>query len=256
MREIVVFSVASVPAKKKENCGHLGTPLSRSETKRFTNDCLEVQLEANCRERDVFLIQTLSAPVQEHLMELLLMINAARGASASRITVVMPFYAYARSDKKDAPRISIGGRLVADLLSTAGAGRVLAMTLHSPQVHGFFSVPVDHLHALSELAEHFRPYDLSNTVVVSPDLGNAKEAAAFARLLGTGVAAAAKQRISDDKVVISAVIGDVEGRDIIVLDDEIARGTSIIELLEHLAARGVGRIRVVCTHGLFAAGAL
>jgi ribose-phosphate pyrophosphokinase len=170
--------------------------------------------------------------------------------------VVMPFYAYARSDKKDRPRVSLGGRLVADLLSTAGADRILTMTLHAPQVHGFFSVPVDHLHALTELAEHFRGEDLSNTVVVSPDLGNAKEAAAFARLLGTGVAAAAKQRISDDKVVISAVIGDVEGKDIIVLDDEIAKGSSVIELLDHLARSHVGKVRIACTHGLFAAGAL
>src|SRR6202000_2187814 len=109
-----------------------------SHTDRFTNDCLQVQLEANCRERDVFIVQTLSAPVQDHLVELLLMIDAARGASAARITAVMPFYAYARSDKKDAPRISIGGRLVADLLATAGAGRVLTLALHAPQVHGFF----------------------------------------------------------------------------------------------------------------------
>src|SRR6202789_1500510 len=141
MREIVVFSGSSHPAQAEEICEHLGVPLSPAVTKRFTNDCLEVQLQANCRERDVFLIQTLCAPVQEHLVELLLMINAARGASAARITVVMPFYAYARSDKKDAPRISIGGRLVADLLATAGAGRVLTMALHAPQVHGFFSVP-------------------------------------------------------------------------------------------------------------------
>src|SRR5215468_2641662 len=144
---------------------------------------------ANCRERDVFLIQPLVTPVQENLVELLLMCDAARGASAARITVVIPHYAYARSDKKDAPRISLGGRLVADLLVTAGASRVLTMTLHSPQVHGFFSVPVDHLHALNELARHFRRYDLANAVVVSPDLGNAKSAAAFARTLGLPVAA-------------------------------------------------------------------
>ena len=134
MREIVVFSGSSHPELAAEICGHLGVALSPAITKRFTNDCLEVQLQANCRERDVFLIQTLSKPVQEHLVELLLMIDAARGASAARITVVMPFYAYARSDKKDAPRISIGGRLAADLLATAGAGRVLTMALHAPQV--------------------------------------------------------------------------------------------------------------------------
>ena len=160
------------------------------------------------------------------------MLDAARGASASRITVVMPFYAYARSDKKDAPRISIGARLVADLMVTAGANRVLTMALHSPQVHGFFSIPVDHLHALNEIAGHFRQYDLSNTVAVSPDLGNAKDTAAFARLLGVGVAVAAKQRFADDKVRISSIIGDVAGKDVIVLDDEIANGSTMFELLE------------------------
>ena len=133
-------------------CEHLGVPLLPTRVSRFANDCIEVQLQGNCRERDVFLIQPLVPPVQENLVELLFMLDAARGASAGRITVVMPHYAYARSDKKDAPRISIGGRLVADLLATAGADRILAMTLHSPQVHGFFSIPVDHLHALRELA--------------------------------------------------------------------------------------------------------
>src|SRR5713226_4560589 len=172
MKGIAVFSGTAHPELAAEICCHLGVPLSPSRLTRFANDCLEVQLQANCRERDVYIIQPLVTPVQEHLVELLLMLDAARGASASRITVVMPFYAYARSDKKDAPRISIGGRLVADLLATAGANRVLAMTLHSPQVHGFFSVPVDHLHALGELSQYFRRYDLTNGVVVSPDLGN------------------------------------------------------------------------------------
>ena len=134
-----------------EICTHLAVPLLPSRIERYANDCLGVQLQANCRERDVFIIQPLVPPVQEHLVELLLMLDAARGASASRITVVIPHYAYARSDKKDAPRISIGARLVADLLVTAGANRILTMTLHSPQVHGFFSVPVDHLHGCAGL---------------------------------------------------------------------------------------------------------
>lgn len=256
MRDIVVFSGSSHPELARDLCARLGVALSPSLTERFTNDCLQVQLRANCRERDVYLVQTLSAPVQEHLVELLLMIDAARGASAARITVVMPFYAYARSDKKDAPRISIGGRLVADLLQTAGAGRVLTMALHSPQVHGFFGVPVDHLHALYQLAEHFRPLDLSNTVVVSPDLGYAKSAAAFARRLDLSVAVGAKQRFADDVVKISAIIGEVAGRDIIIVDDEIAGGSTVLELLARLREVGVGQVRVACTHGLFGRHAL
>lgn len=256
MRDIAVFSGSAHPELAAEICAHLETPLHPVRVLRFANDCLEVQLQANCRERDVFLIQPLVRPVQENLVELLLMLDAARGASAARITVVMPHYSYARSDKKDAPRISIGGRLVADIIATAGANRVLAMTLHSPQVHGFFSVPVDHLHALRELAGHFRQYDLTNTTVVSPDLGNAKEAAHFARLLGVRVAAGAKQRFADDRVSISSVIGDVADRDVIVLDDEIAKGSTVIELLGRLRELGVRSIRVACTHGLFSNGAL
>ncbi len=256
MREIAIFGGSAHPQLANEICRHLEVPLEPVRVTRFANDCLEVQLQANCRERDVFLIQPLVVPVQENLVELLLMLDAARGASAARTTVVLPHYAYARSDKKDAPRISIGARLVADLLVAAGANRVLAMTLHSPQVHGFFSVPVDHLHALRELAAYFRRHDLTNTVVVSPDLGNAKEASHFARLLGVPVAAGAKQRFADDKVTISSVIGEVGDRDVIVLDDEIAKGSTVLELLDRLRERGARSIRVACTHGLFAAGAL
>jgi ribose-phosphate pyrophosphokinase len=256
VREITIFSGSAHRELAAAICHHLELPLAPSKTSRFTNDCLEVQLQANCRERDVFIVQPLVPPVQENLVELLLMADAARGASAARITVVIPHYAYARSDKKDAPRISIGARLVADLLATAGANRVLTMTLHSPQVHGFFSIPVDHLHALHELTGHFRGTDLSNSVVLSPDLGNAKEASAFARLLGLPVAVAAKQRLADDKVTISSIIGDVDGRDVIVLDDEIAGGGTIVELLDRLAGHDVGSIRVACTHGLFTDGAL
>lgn len=184
-------------------------------------------------------------------MELLLMIDAAKGASAAQITAVVPHYAYARSDKKNASRISLGGRLVADMLSTAGVDRILTMTLHSPQVHGFFSVPVDHLTALGVLAEHFRGRDLSDTVVVSPDLGNAKSATQFARLLGLPVAAGSKQRLDDDTVVIDAIVGDVTNRKAIVLDDEIATGGSTLELLDRLADLGCTEAAVACTHGLF-----
>jgi ribose-phosphate pyrophosphokinase len=254
--EIVIFSVSAHPAVADEICGHLRVPRSPVRITRFANDCLEVQLQANCRERDVYLIQPLVPPVQENLVELLLMADAARGASAGRVTAVMPHYAYARSDKKDAPRISIGGRLVADLLVTAGINRLLTLTLHSPEVHGFFSVPVDHLHALRELAGHFRGLDLSGTTVVSPDLGNAKQAAAFARRLGLPVAAGAKQRFSDEEVTITSIIGDVSGRHVIILDDEIARGTTVLELIDRLRERDVRSIRVACTHGLFAGDSL
>ena len=251
-----MFSGSSHPALAAEICGHLGVPLRPTRLGRFANGCIEVQLQANCRERDVFIIQPLGPPVQENLVELLLMLDAARGASAGRVTAVIPHYAYARSDKKGMPRVSIGARLVADLLVTAGVSRVLTMTLHSPQVHGFFSVPVDHLHALRELAGHFSGRELDNTIVVSPDLGNAKQAAVLARMLGLPVAAGAKERLSDEKVTITSVIGSVEGRDVIVLDDEIARGTTVLELLGVLRDRGARSVAIACTHGLFCDGSL
>ena len=251
-----MFSGTAHPELAAEICTELGEPLLPVRVRRFANDCLEVQLQSNCRERDVFLIQPLSPPVQDHLVELLLMLDAARGASAARVTAVIPHYAYARSDKKHMPRVSIGARMVADLLVSAGASRVLTMTLHASQVHGFFSVPVDHLHALRELTGHFRTQDLTGSVVVCPDLGNAKSAAAFATRLGLPVAAGAKERIDDKTVQITSVIGDVDDREVIVLDDEIARGTTLIELLAKLRERGVTSVRVACTHGLFTDGAL
>jgi ribose-phosphate pyrophosphokinase len=256
VREIVVFSGSAHPDLSAEICASLGVPLRPVHLSRFANDCIEPQLTANCRERDVFIIQPLGPPVQENLVELLLMLDAARGASAARVTAVIPYYSYARSDKKSKPRVSIGGRLVADLLATAGANRVLTITLHAPQVHGFFSIPVDHLHALREFATHFSGLDLANSVVVSPDLGNAKNAAALARMLQLPVAAGAKERQSDVRVTISSIIGDVDGRDVIVLDDEIARGTTIIELLDRLRERDARSVRIACTHGLFSDGAL
>lgn len=256
MTDLTVFSGHAHREFAQEMCDILGVPLSPSRLSRFSNDCLQVQLRANCRRRDVYIVQPLIPPVQDNLMELLMMVDAARGASAAHVTVVIPHYAYARSDKKDAPRISIGGRLVADLIHTAGASRVLTMALHAQQVHGFFSVPVDQLTALPVLADHFRCRDLSNTVVVSPDFGNAKEAGRFARLLDVGMAAGSKQRISDDTVVIDAIVGDVKGKDVIVLDDEIATAGSIVQLVEAVRREGVNSISVACTHGLFTGKAI
>jgi ribose-phosphate pyrophosphokinase len=249
--DITVFSGSAHRGFATEVCDLLGIELAPSQTTRFSNDCLQVHLDGNCRKRDVFIVQPLVPPVQENLVELLLMLDAARGASAGHLTVVMPHYAYARSDKKDAPRISIGARLVADLMHKAGAKRVVTMALHSPQVHGMFEMPVDHLSPNHVLAAHFRRRDLSNAVVVSPDFGNVKEANHFARLLDLPVAAGAKRRLSDDRVVIDSIVGDVAGKDVIVLDDEIATGGSLVELFDKLREVGVNSISAACVHGLF-----
>jgi ribose-phosphate pyrophosphokinase len=251
VRDIVVFSGSAHRRLALAICDELSAPLSPVLIQRFANDCLQAQLQANCRQRDVYIIQPLVPPTQDHLMELLLMIDAARGASAAQITAVIPHYSYARSDKKDASRISLGGRLVADMLVAAGVDRILTMTLHAPQVHGFFSCPVDHLTALGVLADHFRGGDLADTVVVSPDLGNAKSATQFARLLALPVAAGSKRRLSDDSVVIDAIVGEVSGRRAIILDDEIATGGSIMELLDKLKDMGCLEAAIATTHGLF-----
>lgn len=258
MRDVIVFSGSAHESLARRICEHLGVPLSPVDIARFSNDCLQAQLLVNCRQRDVFMVQPLVPPTQEHLVELLMMIDAARGASAAHVTAVIPHYSYARSDKKDASRISLGGRLVADMLVTAGADRVITMALHAPQVHGFFSCPVDHLTAIGALASHFlgNERDLTNHIVVSPDLGNAKTATLFARLLGLPVAAGNKQRLADDRVVIDSIVGDVGGKRAIVLDDEIATGGSMMELLDKLAEDGCPGASVVCTHGLFAGRAV
>ncbi|MEE9417231.1 MAG: ribose-phosphate pyrophosphokinase [Acidimicrobiales bacterium] len=256
MREIVIFTGNAHPGLAKEICERLDVPLSPTRIERFSNDCLQVQLGANCRQRDVYIVQSLVPPTQENLMELLMMLDAARGASAAQITAVIPHFAYARSDKKDASRISIAGRLVADLIIAAGANRVITMALHAPQVHGFFGIPVDHLTAIGVLARHFKDSDLTSTVVVSPDLGNAKVATQFARLLGVPVAAGSKRRMADDRVVIDSIVGEVKGMKAIVLDDEIATGGSIIELLERLREEQCEEVSVACTHGLFTGSAV
>ncbi len=249
--DIVVFSGSAHAALADDICAHLATKRSGVSISRFSNDCLQAQLLANCRQRDVYIVQPLVPPTQEHLMELLLMINAARGASAGNITAVIPHYAYARSDKKDSSRISIGARLVADLLETAGVDRIITMNLHAPQVHGFFSVPLDHLTSLGVIANHYRGRDLTDHVVVSPDLGNAKQSTLLARLLGLPVAAGNKQRLADDRVIIDSIVGDVEGKKAIVLDDEIATGSSIVEIVKRLMDFGATGASVATAHGLF-----
>jgi len=256
MREITIFCGTAHQELAREVCECLQVPLSPATIRHFSNDCLYVQLNANCRESDVFIIQPLVPPVQEHLVQLLFMLDAARGASAARATAVIPYYSYARSDKKDAPRISIAGRLTADLLATAGASRVLTMTLHAAQVHGFFSVPTDHLNALNVLAQHFRRTHLEHSIVLSPDLGNAKSASNFAHLLNLPMAAGRKHRVADDRVVIDTIVGDVRGRDVIILDDEIANGGTVIEILQRIRELHVGRISLACTHGLFCGPAI
>lgn len=256
--EVRFFAGSSNRALAEAMAGELGVPLTPTVIRRFSNDNLFVQLGASVRGRVVFVVQSLSPPVNDHLMELLMMLDAARGAAAREVHAVIPYYSFARSDKKDASRISITARLVADLLRTAGATQVMTMMLHSPQVHGFFSVPTDPLTARGVLTRYLRGGDLSDTVVVAPDMGSAKSAARFAEDLGLPVAAGNKERLADNRVVINALVGQhLEGhRRAIIYDDEIATGSSVVELVGVLSRHGIDTVDVVCTHGVFVAGAL
>jgi len=253
MREdYCIFSGSAHRELAEEICTLRGIKLSPSITRHFYNDNLYVQLQETVRERDVFIVQPFyPPPVSDRVLELLMMCDAARSASARRVTAVIPYYSYSRSDKKDEPRISIAGRMIADLLATAGAQRVLTMTLHNPQVHGFFSVPTDHLSSMPLLTSYFRDKNLENCVIVTPDIGHAKRGAHLARELGLPVAALSKQRVSDHQVVVDGLIGHVENKRVILVDDEVAAGTSMIQAVKVLSGFGVTEVTIVCTHGIF-----
>ncbi len=254
---LCIFSGSAHQELAEEICALRGVPLSPSTTTHFHNDNLYVQLKETVRERDVFIVQPFyPPPVSDRMLELLMMLDAARSASAERVTAVIPYFSYSRSDKKDEPRISIAGRLMADLLATAGAQRVLTMTLHAHQVHGFFSVPTDHLSSMPVFASYFQDKDLTDTTVVTPDIGHAKRGAKLARKLGLPLAAVSKKRISDNRVVVEGLIGKVHGQRVILADDEIAAGTSMIEGVKLLRKHGVKEVTLVCTHGILCGPAI
>lgn len=238
-----------------EICEQLDVALTPVELSRFSNENLAVQILDSVRECDVFVIQSLYPAPSESLIELMLLLDACRSASAARVTAVIPHYSYARSDKKDKPRISIAARLMADVLTTAGANRFLTMNLHSEQVRGFFSVPTDHLLAMPVICGYLRQQDLSNATALF-DLGQDKRAGNYAEALGIPLAVVDKRRISDTEVEIRALIGEVEGKDAIFFDDEISRGTSLIATLNAIKGMGARSVRAACTHGLFAGNAI
>lgn len=257
-RLVRLFSGSSHPQLAAGIARQLKVPLDPTHISHFSNDNLFVQLGASCRSRSVFVVQTLTPPASDHLLELLMMLDIARGAAAREVHAIIPYFSFARSDKKDAPRISITARLIADLLATAGATQVMTMTLHSPQVHGFFSLPTDPLTARALFVKHFGRRKLPDTVVVAPDDGQAKSAARFGAALGLPALAASKTRTSDTGVSIDPAIGkQVRGfRRAILYDDEIATGGSVLALSKILLANGVRHISLVCTHGVFTGEAI
>ncbi|HJV24297.1 MAG TPA: ribose-phosphate pyrophosphokinase [Aromatoleum sp.] len=252
-----IFACNSNPALTNEICAKLGIPLSPVEISRFSNDNLQVQIRENVRERDVFVVQAFTEPVSEHIMELMITLDALRSASARRVTAVIPYYSYARSDKKDAPRISITGRLIADMLVTAGANRVLTMDLHAEQVHGFFNVPVDHLTAIPTIAEHFRRnHDLANMVAVATDAGGAKRVGRFSERLDIPMAIIDKRRVSDTSVKQGHVVGDVKGRDAVIFEDEISTAGTLLSTIETLRAAGARSVHAGAVHAVLCGPAI
>ncbi|HET7082991.1 MAG TPA: ribose-phosphate pyrophosphokinase [Candidatus Limnocylindria bacterium] len=253
------FSIYAGNANKplaKQICRYLRTSLGKAEVFKFANDNIFVRVMENVREQDVFLVQPTSRPVNDSVMELLIMIDAFKRASAGRITAVVPYYAYGRSDKKDQPRVPITARLVADMLTVAGADRVLTMDLHQGQIQGFFSIPVDELTAVNILSRYIREKDLPDIVVVS-ELGFAKKARNFAEILQAPLAIVEKRRVgNEDKTELMNIIGDVSGKTAVIIDDEIDTAGSLLEAVSALVAEGAVNIYSCATHGVFSKGAL
>jgi ribose-phosphate pyrophosphokinase len=249
--DLAVFTGRAHPALTQSICAHLETPVGACKVFEFNNENVFVQIDENVRARDVFLIQPICSPVNTRLMELLIMIDAFRRASAGRITAVIPYFAYGRSDKKDQPRIPITARLIANLIETAGADRVLTMDLHAGQIQGFFNVPVDELTATTLLSNHFSREEIPNLTVVATDVGGAKKARNIARVLGTPLAIGEKERLGNTgELVIHQLIGDVHGRNCLIVDDEIESAGTVVAMVNKLKEEGAEDIHLGCVHPL------
>lgn len=257
-KDIKIFSGSAHPALGQAICTHLGLPLGRSRLVRFSNDNMLVQIEENVREADAFVVQPSCSPVSDGLVELLITLDALKHASAGRITAVLPYFPYARSDKKDRPRISITARLIADLLQTAGANRVLTMDLHSPQVQGFFHIPVDQLLAAPIICDYLlATRELQEYVLVAGDIGEAKGVEAYAHRLHLPVAIVDKRRYGDDEQPKAVhLIGEVAGKTALIVDDEIASGGTVVEAARFVAEQGATAIEAVAVHGILSGHAV
>ncbi len=252
MDEIKVFTGNAHPALAQAVADYLDIPLGRCEVFEFSNENIFVRILENVRERDTFVIQPLCSPVNKSLVELLIMLDALKRASAERITAVVPYYGYGRTDKKDQPRVPITARLVADLLTVAGANRLLTVDLHAPQIQGFFNIPVDELTAFYILNNYFKEKALDNLVVVATDIGISKRARDFAAKLNAPLAIMEKRRVGNvDKTETLNVIGEVEGKVALTVDDEIDTGGSLLSVVSTLKERGAKEIYSCCTHPIF-----
>lgn len=249
---IKIISGSSHPEFAQKICKCLNLELTQTETIRFSNGNLMVKILESVREADVFVIQTSSPPVNDHLIELFLLLDALRHSSANRITAVLPYFPYVRSDKKDQPRISIAARLVADLLQTSGANRILTMDLHSPQIQGFFHIPCDQLLANRIFCPYLKQQDLKDHVIVAADVGEAKHLGSYANKLHLPLAIIDKRRIGNsNKVIPQNLIGEIRGKHALIIDDEVSSGSTLFAAAQFLKSKGAKSVKACIVHPLF-----
>ena len=255
--ELKVFTGNTHPSLAQGICDYLGIPLGNAEVFEFSNENTFVRILENVRERDVFAIQPISSPVNKSVMELLIMLDALRRASAGRITAVVPYFGYGRTDKKDQPRVPITARLVADMITVAGANRLITVDLHAGQIQGFFTIPVDELTALYILSKYFEDKAVENLVVVATDIGISKRARDFAQRFNAPLAIIEKRRVGNaDRAETLNVIGDVRGKCALLFDDEIATASSLVAAVDALKENGATEIDACCTHPVFSNAAI
>jgi len=256
MDDFIVFSGNSNPALSEKICRYLGIPMGGAKVKTFSDGEIQIEIEENVRLRDVFVIQSTCSPVNDTLVELLLMIDAFKRASARRITVVIPYYGYSRQDKKVAPRVPISAKLVADLITVAGANRVITMDLHAGQIQGFFNIPVDNLFAAPVLLEYIKTHFSDDLVIVSPDAGGVERARAFAKRLDAHLAIIDKRRDAPNIAKAMAVIGDVAGKIAIILDDMVDTAGTLTEAAQAIADYGAKEVHASCVHPVLSGPAI
>src|SRR3954469_17197498 len=254
--ELKLFSGTAHPELAREIAQHLGLPLGQCRLRRFPDTEVSFQIDENIRGTDVFIMQPTCSPVDEHIMELLIMIDAFRRSSAARITAVIPYYGYGRQDRKDKPRVPISAKLVANVLSAAGADRVLCMDLHKAQIQGFFDIPVDHLFAAPVILDYLQRQDFPKLTIVAPDAGGAERARAYAKRLGGELAVVDKRRSDDGTTEVMNVVGDVEGRTCVIQDDIIDTAGTIAKAASALKANGAGRVFACAVHGVLSGPAV
>ncbi len=254
---MLIFTGNANPELAKKICRHLKIKLGKALVGRFSDGEVRVKIEDNVRGRDVFVIQPTCPPVNENLMELLIILDALRRASARRITAVIPYFGYARQDRKDQPRVPITAKLVANLLTVAGASRILTLDLHAGQIQGFFDIPLDHLYAVNVFIEYFKKLKIKNDlVVVSPDVGGIKMARAYAKRFKASLAIVDKRRNSPDSTEVMHLLGEVKGKTAILVDDLIATGSSLVEAAKVLKEKGAKKIYACVTHGVLSGNAV